>query len=361
MKLPPVTVLQQALLSWYDANAHDLPWRRTKDPYCIWVSEIMLQQTQVETVLPFYQRFMEALPNIWALAGASEDEVLKLWEGLGYYTRARNLREAAKIIVNDMGGTFPSTAEGLRMLPGIGRYTAGAIASIAYDIPAAAVDGNIKRIYARLLAERRPLEDPHANERLWEMAERTLPEDRPGDFNQALMDLGAAICRPRKPACEKCPLEPHCAARAAGLEAKLPKREAKRPVPHYEIVAALIERRGRYLIGRRPPGGLLGGLWELPGGKVKPGEVFERALHREIREEVGLSVAVKKRVALVYHAYSHFTIDMHVYSCAVLHGRTRAKIHTELKWIKPEEFDEYAFPAANRKIFAIVRLTDPKN
>ena len=350
---------------WYDLNARDLPWRRTKDPYRIWLSEIMLQQTQVETVLPYYERFLKALPNVQALAAAPEDKVLKLWEGLGYYSRARNLLKAARLIAAEPEAKkakkaekakLPQTVEGLLKLPGIGRYTAGAIASIAFDLPAPAVDGNIKRIYARLLGETSPINSPTAEARLWRAAEDFLPQKRPGDFNQALMDLGATLCRPRKPACAACPLQDQCVAHATGMEAKLPVKKAAKKTPHYQVVAGLIERRQKFLIGRRASGGLLGGLWELPGGKVEAGEQFERALQREAREEVGLEIAVGEKVAKVHHAYSHFSINLHVYRCTVLGGRARAKVHTQVKWIRAEEIKEYAFPAANRKVFEAAGL-----
>jgi A/G-specific adenine glycosylase len=344
------------LLTWYGRHARDLPWRRTKDPYRIWLSEIMLQQTQVATVLPYYRRFLKALPTVKTLAKASEDEVFKLWEGLGYYSRARNLMRAAAVVVGELEGKFPDTVEGLMALPGVGRYTAGAIASVAFGRAAPVVDGNVKRVYARLLGIRRPLNQAAAQDRLWRIAEELLPARRAGDFNQALMDLGATICRPRQPACDECPIGRLCDARRAGDADRLPVRMRRKALPHYAIVAGLIERRGRYLIGRRPAGGLLGGLWELPGGKVEAGETRAAALQREIREEVGLAIAVGSHVASVYHAYSHMTIDLHVYRCTVSAGRCRPHVHTELKWITPAQFSRYAFPAANRKVFASVKL-----
>lgn len=347
--------LRRALLAWYRANARDLPWRRTRDPYRIWLSEIMLQQTRVKAVLGYYQRFLDALPTVQALAEADEQRVLKLWEGLGYYSRARNLRRAARTVVTEHGGLFPHAADELQKLPGVGRYTAGAIASIAFGRRAAVLDGNVKRVLARLLRVDQSVDDSAVIRALWAAAEWLVPARAPGDFNQAMMELGARICLPRRPLCRRCPARRLCAAFAAGRQEELPHRRAKKAVPHHDIVVAVIAKRGRYLIGRRPPDAMLGGLWELPGGKIEPGETHAQALVREIREECGLEVSVGEKVTAVEHAYSHFTITLHAYRCEVVAGRVGARWHDELRWIPRSRLEDYAWPAANRKVLGLLR------
>jgi len=348
--------LTRALLTWYRANARPLPWRNTHDPYRIWVSEIMLQQTRVETVLPYYRRFLKAFPTVRRLAVASPDAVLKLWEGLGYYSRARNLHAAAKTIVAEHAGRFPRSYEAILRLPGVGRYTAGALASIAFGQQKAVLDGNIKRVLARLCAIDAPVDEPAVVERLWSLAEALVPARHPGDWNQALMELGAAICTPRRPQCASCPARSVCLACHLELEHALPRRRSRRPVPHHDIVAGVIERNGRVLIGRRPGRGLLGGLWEFPGGKREPGETDEAALTREIHEELGLKVAVEAPIATVQHAYSHFTITLRLYGCRIRRGRVRRQFHTAAKWVAPGSLRRFAFPAANGKCMDQVSL-----
>jgi len=343
--------LIRKLLAWFRANARDLPWRRTRDPYRIWLSEVMLQQTRVETVLDYYDRFTRAFPRVEDLAEADEGKVLKLWEGLGYYSRARNLLAAARSVVRESGGRFPETAERLIALPGVGRYTAGAIASIAYGERTPVLDGNVKRVLARLHGIRDSIDDAATVERLWALAGALVSPRAPGDSNQAMMELGARVCRPRRPRCRECPVRADCRALAAGEVDTLPVRRKKRPVPHHEIVAAAIRKNGRILFGRRPLDGLLGGLWEFPGGKVEPGETQARALARELREELGVEIEVGALLGAVKHAYSHFSITLHLHACEVKKGRPVPRYHTELKWLLPSQFDRYAFPAATLKLF----------
>ena len=347
-----IAALRRGLLAWYRREARDLPWRRTRDPYRIWLSEIMLQQTRVETVIPYYERFTRVFPAVAALARAGEARVLKLWEGLGYYSRARNLHAAAKTVAGE-GSRWPRTAEEWRRLPGVGRYTAGAIASIAFGERAPVLDGNVKRVLARLFEIERPIDEPKTAELMWGIAESLVPPRSPGDFNQSLMELGACICVPRSPRCGECPVNGSCEAYASGRQDELPRRREKAAVPHHDVVAAAIERRGRILIGKRPAGGLLGGLWEFPGGKVRRGEGREAALRREIAEELGRGIAVGPRLARVEHAYSHFRITLHVYRCSIDKGRPQAKFHAALRWVRPEEFERFAFPAATLKAMRI--------
>ncbi|MBP7355647.1 MAG: A/G-specific adenine glycosylase, partial [Longilinea sp.] len=259
--------LAEKLLAWYAVNARTLPWRGHPDPYAVWVSEIMLQQTQVDTVSPYFERWMARFPTLEALAAASEQEVLALWEGLGYYSRARNLWRAARQVW-EAGGQMPRTAADLALLPGVGRYTAAAIASMAFGQNEAALDGNIRRVLARIFNVTLPARSPEGERQLWALAQQHLPPGRAGDYNQALMDLGSQICTPRAPACLVCPLQALCQAAALGLQAERPVMSSRPPVPLWTVTAAVIWRADRVLIARRPSRGLLGGLWEFPGGKL---------------------------------------------------------------------------------------------
>ncbi|OPZ08997.1 MAG: putative A/G-specific adenine glycosylase YfhQ [candidate division BRC1 bacterium ADurb.BinA364] len=346
--------LRRALRRWYARQARDLPWRRASDPYRVWLSEIMLQQTRVEAALGYYERFLREFPTVGDLARADDDRALKLWEGLGYYSRARNLLKAAREIAFERAGRFPETAAEWARLPGVGRYTAGAIASIAFGERAAAVDGNIKRVLARLFAIASDVERADTLERLWSLAGALVPPRQPGDFNQALMDLGARICLPRRPRCAECPAAALCEARRRGIEENLPAKRPRKAIPHREIAVAVIARGGRYLIGKRPQGGMLGGLWEFPGGKLEAGENPEQALRRELREEAGVEVRVGERLATVRHAYSHFAVTLHVFRCAIASGRPQARAHEKLIWARKSEFGQYAFPTANRKFIELV-------
>lgn len=344
-----IAALRRLLLRWFAQEARDLPWRQTRDPYAIWVSEIMLQQTRVEAVIPYFGRFLKAFPTVQGLAAASQDRVLKLWEGLGYYSRARNLHQAAKVIVNQRSGEFPRTLEAWRSLPGVGSYTAGALASIASGLATPAVDGNILRVFSRIFEVAESIDKTSTRTRIWELASVLLPRRRAGDFNQALMDLGSCVCIPRKPRCQACPVKAWCAAMVSGRQDELPIRKVKKSVPHQTIVVAVIRKNGRYLIGKRPAGGLLGGLWEFPGGKVEPGESHDQALVREVIEETDLEVRLGRKIAVVDHAYSHFTVTLHVYACEAVAGKAKACYHSDLKWVLRGRLKEYAFPTANRR------------
>lgn len=345
---------RRRVINWFRREARDLPWRGNPDPYAVWVSEIALQQTRVDQGTPFIQRFLETFPTVEALANDDVDEVLKLWEGLGYYSRARNLHKAARVVVEKCGGQLPQTADEWRSLPGVGPYTAGAIASIAYDLPEPVLDGNVKRVFARLTDLEDSIDGSEATASLWDLARYLVDGKSPGDFNQGLMELGAQICTPRTPNCDACPVRIYCTAFERGTQASRPVRDIKRAVPHKEIVVAAICKNGRYLLGKRPPNGLLGGLWEFPGGKVEPGEDHEAALRREVREELGVEVEVGKLVASVKHAYSHFKVTLNVYRCTPCGGPPRPNSHVELKWVAPKQFERYAFPKANHKFLHLL-------
>ena len=349
-----IGTFQKALLAWFDREARDLPWRRTKDPYCVYLAEIMMQQTRVDQGTPYYERFLERFPTLQSLAEAEEEAVLKQWEGLGYYTRARNLHRTARILMEQYDGRFPEFAELLQLLPGIGKYTAGAVASIAFDQQAPVVDGNVKRVLSRLNAVTEPVDLPAVEQTLWAAAHALLPAKRPGDFNQGMMELGARICTPKSPTCAECPVQAHCEAYARNIQETLPKKTPKKSVPHYEVVVAAIQDDGRYLIGKRPSDGFLGGLWEFPGGKLQPGETHQQALQRECREELGVDVKVGGMVAVANHAYTHFKVTLNVYRCSITKGKPKARTHTELRWVPPEEFDAYPFPKGNHKFLGLL-------
>ncbi len=348
--------IQGKILTWYDRHQRDLPWRRTADPYAIWVSEIMLQQTQVATVIPYYERFLRQFPTVQKLARARQQTVLKAWEGLGYYSRARNLHAAAKTIVKDHAGRLPAAVDDLRRLPGIGPYTAGAIASIAFGLDEPVLDGNVIRVLSRLFCIRENVNDTATKTKLWSLAESLVPKGKASFFNQALMDLGATLCTPKKPQCLLCPLQSCCRAQQKCMQEQLPLKSRPKPVPHYHIGVGVVWKDGKILIDRRKPNGLLGGLWEFPGGKQQNGETLPACVRREVLEELGVKIKVGKAIMSIDHAYSHFKITLHVYECRYLSGCPQAIECTAWKWVSPKELGRYPFPAANQKIIA--RLKD---
>lgn len=343
------------LLAWYGRHKRDLPWRQTDDPYRIWVAEVMLQQMQVDTVIPYYHRFLEQFPTVEALAESSLDEVLKVWEGMGYYARARNLHAAAQVVVEQFGGNVPHARENLIELPGIGPYTAGAILSIAFGESVPAVDGNVRRVLSWLFAIEKPIDQSRTQRRLRELAEELVPADAPGHFNQALMDLGATICTPRKPACLLCPVADWCEAYQRGLQDVLPNTTQRKPTPHYDVTAGVIwNRDGQVLIAQRPVDGLLGGLWEFPGGKREPGERLEACLQREIREELDIEISVGEPIASVDHAYTHFRITLHAFHCTHEAGEPQALDCAGWRWVTLDELDGFAFPKVDREIIKML-------
>jgi len=352
------------LLAWFRGRDRDVPWRGETNPYRVWVCEVMAQQTRIRTVRERLPEFFGAYPTIEALAGSDPDELMRAWEGLGYYARARNLRRAACRLVDAAGddrpAALPTTVEELRALPGVGPYTAGALASIAFGRSEPAVDGNARRVLARLfdLARSTHAVLDEAARGLIAAADSqpnaeamSAAGSRAGELNQAIMDLGGEICTPRSPDCGVCPLSTHCLALARGTVNERPPRKARTALPHHDIGVAVVWRGdGRLLIQRRPTEGLLGGLWEFPGGKVKPGERPEAAAARETREETGLQVAIRGPAGRVEHAYSHFRITLHAFHADVTGGSLRDDGAEPRAWVEPSGLVRYAFPAANRRI-----------
>lgn len=350
-------VISRKLLAWSPDGRETLPWRRTRDPYRILVSEIMLQQTQVGTVVPYYRRFLLEFPTLRSLASASLEKVLKVWEGLGYYGRARNLHRLARQVEKNDHGRIPTTYETWRRLPGIGDYTAGAMASFAFGQDVPALDGNTIRVITRLFGIRKAPSKSKVREELKELAQRLIPSGESRRMNLALMDLGAVVCLAREPLCGECPVKGNCVALREGIQGKLPLRPKRKPIPCVEAVIGIIRKNGRFLIAKRPADGLLGGLWEFPGGKPEPGESFPEALEREIREEVGIKVVVRKPLMVVRHAYSHFRVRIHVFLCDYLSGTPKALECDELKWTLLSRLRNYPFPKANQVIIARLLAT----
>jgi len=344
------TSTAKALLAWYEQHARDLPWRETSDPYAIWVSEVMLQQTRVQTVLPYYRRWMASFPAIDALAEADLDLVLSHWEGLGYYRRAHNLHRAAKYVVEDLSGKLPQNIDELRQLPGIGPYIAAAIAALAFNQDVIALDGNLRRVISRVmdldLDPRTP--EGERRERTWALDH--LPAGSASEFNQAWMDLGSLICTPKSPSCEECPLIRLCESYAKGTQALRPVRTPKSPIPHLEVTAGVLLRNGKVLIGRRPQKGLLAGLWEFPGGTKESGETLPQCLQREWQEELGVSVEIDRFLGKFKHAYTHFRITVSAYLCHLHIGEPEAREHTEILWISPQSLPEYPMGKIDRMI-----------
>lgn len=309
----------------------------------------MLQQTRVEAVIPYYERFLARFPDVGTLATADLDDVLSQWAGLGYYSRARNLKRAAEQIVSEHDGQLPDEVDALQTLPGIGRYTAGAIASIAFDRPAPIVDGNVARVLARLLGLREAIESPAVKARLWEAAEALARGEAPGDLNQALMELGALVCIPGAPRCERCPVSSWCDARAAGDAAELPLRAPKRAPKLVHAVAVLVARRDAVLAVQRPAKGLLGGLWELPGAEVDAKPPSARAIAAVLRDRIGLGVTGVRRVGAIEYGFTHRELRIALYRCAAGAGRIRLDGWTRHRWVRPETFGALPIGTVTRR------------
>jgi len=381
--------LSSKLLAWYNKYKRTLPWRGHPSAYAVWVSEIMLQQTRVETVIPYFEKWMRLFPDVRALANASEQDVLNAWEGLGYYSRARNLHKAAKVVTEQYNGEIPRDLTELRKLPGIGRYTLGAIASIAFDMDVAALDGNIKRVYARIFDIDVPVDSTDGEKILWRLADENLPKGHAGDYNQALMDLGATICVPKNPRCLICPVMELCQARQNGTQDQRPVMKPKKKVPHYVHAAGVIVRRTlaphdlpskssagianpphkAVLLAQRPSKGLLGGMWEFPNGRVNgdPAKELSKALKREYklrlrvirkpraeRSPVGSVLLSRSRSAeplgIVQHGYTHFKVTVHVFPCELI----SMPKGTNLKWVPLKDLDEYPMGKIDRQIAKII-------
>ena len=347
--------LRRRLLAWYDRHGRDLPWRRRPTPYRIWISEVMLVQTQVDVMLPYYRRFLRRFPSCRALARADLDAVLRLWAGLGYYARARHLHAAARLVWTRRRGRLPRDVEGLRALPGIGPYMAAAIASMAFGVPVPAIDGNVRRVITRL----HDLDQPTPRT-LEAHAAPLVRGRRPGDVNQALMDLAAGICGPRRPRCPDCPLVRACRAHRRGTAAQRPGRLPAPARPHHDVAVGWIRRRGRLLLVRRPAEGLLGGLWELPGARRDDGESLPATVRRGVQDRVGLAVTPGGVLLALDHGYSHFRITLHVLDCPAPRGRAARRGCADLAWVAPAELDAHPLSAVHRRAVAALLRSRPR-
>jgi len=350
---------KKRLLPWFSRNARDLPWRKNRTPYRVWVSEIMLQQTRVDTVIDYYRRWMKAFPSWRALARAPQADVLKCWEGLGYYARPRNLHAAAKIVCDDFNiifskdwkkraENFQGLEKFLRSFPGIGNYTAAAIASLAFNEDAAVVDGNVIRVLSRLFAYGGDGKSTVGKKKMQAWADELLVKGRAGEYNEAMMELGALVCVPVAPKCADCPMQKVCTAFAKGLPDKYPVMKKKKKVPHIVVGAAVVtNRKGEVLIAQRKQNDMLGGLWEFPGGKQEPGETIEECIARELKEELGINVEVGDFLMTVKHAYSHFTMTLHVHRAKIISGRPRPLDCADYRWVKISALRDFAYSKAD--------------
>ena len=343
-------MIQNRLLSWYRKNKRLLPFRDRTEPYIIWLVEIMLQQTQVETVIPYFNKWIHQFPTLQNVAEAQLSELLKLWEGLGYYARCRNFHQAAIIIKRDHNGKIPEDWVTFRSLPGVGDYTAAAVLSIAYKLPYVVIDGNVKRVMARILGRKKL--SPRNMVMINNTLNNWIDKENPGDFNQAMMELGALLCKPKRPNCTVCPMQPNCRAAAAGYPERYPCKVKKVIRPHYITVGGLIWRKNRFYVQKRNVSSMLGGLWEFPGGKVRTNESLKTALKARIKEEFGITPIIQKKIGSVEHAYSHFSITFHGYHCKENGKYLESK--SEYQWITPREINMFAFPTANHKLFNLI-------
>lgn len=363
----PYSDIARQLVAWHERHQRALPWRDApagqRDPYRVWISEIMLQQTRVETVIAYYQRWLQRFPTVEELAAADLQSVLKQWEGLGYYARARNAQRSAQQVVDQHGGQLPSERAELLALPGIGEYTVGAILSLAFNQPEPILDGNVKRVLSRLADIDQPIDQTATLKLLWQMA-RALVEAAPpntaGLCNEALMELGATVCTPDNPRCLICPVLQFCQAAANGTQRQRPVMPARKRTPHIDVAAGIIWQgeplRSPLLIAQRLPDKMLGGLWEFPGGKLEPTDADLRAcLRREIHEELAIAIEVGEAALVLKHAFTHFRMTLHAFHARHIDGAPQAIACADWRWVTIEQLAEFPFPVTDQKIIQWLR------
>lgn len=338
------------LLNWYQDYKRQMPWRGEADPYKIWISEIMLQQTRVDQATPYFQNFISLFPTVYDLAKSDQQEVLKAWEGLGYYSRARNLHAASKMVVEEFDGKVPETYNKIIKLKGVGPYTAAAVTSIAFNKPNAVVDGNVIRVLTRYLGIEDDTRSTKTRRKVQEFASELIDPEHPGDFNQAMMELGSEICTPSNPDCQNCPIQAGCVATKMAKTDTIPYKSPAKKKPHHIIGVGIIERDedDKILIALRPNDAMLGGLWEFPGGKKEDNEKIQQTVERELKEELGVEVKAYKELMSLKHTYSHFSITMHAWFCKLISGDPKPKESQEVRWVSREELGKFPFPKANK-------------
>ncbi len=341
--------MNKSLIDWYDINKKNMPWRNSKNPYQIWISEVMLQQTQVNTVMPYYNKWIKKFPTIKSVALAQTDDILKLWEGLGYYRRAHNIKKSCEIITNNLDGIIPNDKT-FKDLPGVGDYIYAAVMSIAFNQKIPVIDGNVKRVGSRFWETN--FSDSRSLKFLNKNLSNHISSSRPGCFNQAIMDLGREVCKPQNPICEKCPISKFCKALKNNTIANYPIKKKLKKVPLFDVVVGYIQnQQKKFIITKRPKEKMLGGLWELPGGKRESGESLKNSLIREIKEELSVDIKVDKKIGVIQHSYSHMKIKLHGYYCRVKSGKIKLNSSDELEWIDFSDINKYSFPIASHKLF----------
>lgn len=338
------------LLTWYQGCKRDLPWRKDKDPYKVWVSEVMLQQTRVEAVRSYFERWIGRFPTLESLAVAEEEEVVRYWQGLGYYSRARNLLQGVREVSESYGGQVPNTREEVISLTGVGDYTAGAILSIAYNKKETAIDGNVLRVFSRLYCIEEDIASNQGKRKIKNLVEREMPEVHPGDFNQALMDLGATICIPKIPRCNLCPLESFCLAKTRGLEGELPIKKKKAPPKLVRIIAGVIRNGENFLLHQRPSKGLLAGMWEFPSVEIENEEVMD-TFRKTLLNETGQEIQSERMLLQCNHIFSHRQWDISFYYCVITPGK-EIPLGRRLKWVHREDWEKLSFAGPHRKMEA---------
>jgi A/G-specific adenine glycosylase len=347
--------LRRKLVNWFGTSQRDLPWRKTKDPYPIWISEVMLQQTQVQTVIPYYSKFLKAFPSVARLAEADPQHLLRVWAGLGYYSRVRNLQKSAQKIVRTHGGRFPHTYSEVLALPGVGRYTAGAVLSIAFDQPFAVLDGNVTRVLTRLFGLKGDPKNSVLQTLLWKLAQVLLPRKSPGDFNQALMELGATLCLPRKPQCLLCPWQAECHARKEGTQELLPEKRKPITLEKSLRAVAVILRRGRILVVKRTNENLLRDLWEFPGGEFEKVEDLRSALVKKIRDDLGLRIRILDQLTTVKYSITNRQITLHVFQAVPKNPMAATNAAKIVKWVRLFDVKKFPFASASLQILQALR------
>lgn len=348
--------IQQALHHWFSLHQRPLPWRQDYSPYAVWISEIMLQQTQMERGVSYFERWMQRFPDIAAVAAAPEEDILRLWEGLGYYSRARNLHKAARIIMDVHHGQFPSQLADIRALPGIGPYTAGAIASIAFGADTACIDANVERVITRVFDIDTPLKQEPAASRVRELAEALLPAGHARAHNQAMMELGALVCR-KKALCADCPVQLWCESKHLNITHERPVRGKSTPITPLFVVTGILKYKGVYFMQKRVDTGVWGKLWEFPGGRIEAGESPEQAIVREFMEETGFAVRVVAPLGIIRHGYTTYRITLHCFALELVEPPRATPPPTpvltaasEYRWVLPPAMTQLAMPAAHRKL-----------